>query len=523
MSKTLRMSGRPVRLALIGVATIMLGGCADTGGMGDPFSNPFAKTARVDHSATGTIAQPQQQSSNFFTDAFRPFGDNNAQQSPSAPTIERARKQPRPPVAIDSQPLAAPGSQPHLALAAPSVSAPSVSTPAIKYAASPALATPLTRSGPGAVGGWTAEGGTPVVVAQGENADMIAQRFGVPSATLLSLNGYASRNQVQPGARLVIPVYHANGGVRAAAVEPRTVQAPRLEAPKAPAKLARVEAAPKPDPAVILADKRAKLAAAKAVEATRQAAEAKAVATRLAAGKPNALKTAQTKAAEAKLAEAKAAEAKAAAKLAQAQAQAAKIDSRQAKATVEAQKLALAKPAPADKKQVVAALPIPAPTSASVQPLSAKMEKPQAADPSPTASLPPAASSVASAGDSANPEFRWPARGRVIQAFGAGGNDGINIAVPEGTQVKAAEGGTVAYAGSELKGYGNLVLIRHPNGFVSAYANNGSINVKRGDTVKRGQTIALSGQTGNVASPQLHFELRKGSKPVDPSTYLAGL
>jgi murein DD-endopeptidase MepM/ murein hydrolase activator NlpD len=130
---------------------------------------------------------------------------------------------------------------------------------------------------------------------------------------------------------------------------------------------------------------------------------------------------------------------------------------------------------------------------------------------------------AAAAPDSANPEFRWPARGRVIQAFGAGGNDGINIAVPEGTQVKAAESGVVAYAGSELKGYGNLVLIRHPNGFVSAYANNGSINVKRGDSVKRGQTIALSGQTGNVASPQLHFELRKGSKPVDPSSFLAGL
>ena len=94
---------------------------------------------------------------------------------------------------------------------------------------------------------------------------------------------------------------------------------------------------------------------------------------------------------------------------------------------------------------------------------------------------------------------------------------------PKAPQVKAAEDGVVAYAGSELKGYGNLVLIRHPNGFVTAYANNGSLNVKRGDTVKRGQTIALSGQTGNVSSPQLHFELRKGTKPVDPSYYLAGL
>ena len=118
-------------------------------------------------------------------------------------------------------------------------------------------------------------------------------------------------------------------------------------------------------------------------------------------------------------------------------------------------------------------------------------------------------------------DFRWPARGRVIAGFsGRGGNEGINIAVPEGTPVKAAESGTVAYAGSELKGYGNLVLIRHANGYVSAYAHNGELKVKRGDTVKRGQVVASSGQTGNVSSPQLHFELRKGSAPVDPTPYL---
>jgi len=125
--------------------------------------------------------------------------------------------------------------------------------------------------------------------------------------------------------------------------------------------------------------------------------------------------------------------------------------------------------------------------------------------------------------ESDKPEFRWPARGRVIQGFKAGSNEGINIAVPEGTAVKAAEAGVVAYAGNELKGYGNLVLIRHPNGFVSAYANNGEIMVKRGETVKRGQQVAKSGQSGNVTSPQLHFELRKGSTPVDPTEFLAGL
>jgi murein DD-endopeptidase MepM/ murein hydrolase activator NlpD len=124
------------------------------------------------------------------------------------------------------------------------------------------------------------------------------------------------------------------------------------------------------------------------------------------------------------------------------------------------------------------------------------------------------------------PGFRWPVRGRVIAGFGPKPNglqnDGINLAVPEGTPIKAADDGVVAYAGNELKGYGNLVLVRHSNGFVTAYAHASEIMVKRGDTVKRGQVIAKSGQTGNVTSPQLHFEIRKGATPVDPSQYLSG-
>jgi len=154
----------------------------------------------------------------------------------------------------------------------------------------------------------------------------------------------------------------------------------------------------------------------------------------------------------------------------------------------------------------------------------AKLETgPAAATSAVPAAAPAAAPQAAAEPESDKPEFRWPARGRIIQGFKVGANEGINIALPEGTSVKAAEAGVVAYAGNELKGYGNLVLIRHPNGFVSAYANNGEISVKRGETVKRGQAIAKSGQTGNVSSPQLHFELRKGSTPVDPTEYLAGL
>jgi murein DD-endopeptidase MepM/ murein hydrolase activator NlpD len=130
----------------------------------------------------------------------------------------------------------------------------------------------------------------------------------------------------------------------------------------------------------------------------------------------------------------------------------------------------------------------------------------------------------AEAGPNGAPGFRWPVRGRIINNFGArvngSPNDGIDLAVPEGTQVRAADDGVVAYAGNELKGYGNLVLVRHSNGFVTAYANANELLVKRNDQVHKGQVILKSGQTGNAATPQLHFEIRKNSAPVDPTQFL---
>ncbi|MCC8943486.1 M23 family metallopeptidase, partial [Bradyrhizobium sp. Arg68] len=153
------------------------------------------------------------------------------------------------------------------------------------------------------------------------------------------------------------------------------------------------------------------------------------------------------------------------------------------------------------------------------------------AQPTANVEAPPAASETpvvtkSSEATGALPTFRWPVRGKVITAYGSKTNgkvnDGINVAVPEGTPVKAAEDGVVAYSGNELKGYGNLVLVRHSNGYVTAYAHASEIMVKRGDTIKRGQVIAKSGQSGEVGSPQLHFEIRKGSSPVDPLQFLNG-
>lgn len=121
-------------------------------------------------------------------------------------------------------------------------------------------------------------------------------------------------------------------------------------------------------------------------------------------------------------------------------------------------------------------------------------------------------------------KFSWPLKGKVISSYGPKDkglhNDGVNIAAPRGSSVKAAENGVVAYAGNEIRGFGNLLLIKHDGGWVSAYAHNDALLVKRGQKVNRGQVISKVGSTGSVTSPQLHFELRKGSNAVDPDKYL---
>lgn len=123
-----------------------------------------------------------------------------------------------------------------------------------------------------------------------------------------------------------------------------------------------------------------------------------------------------------------------------------------------------------------------------------------------------------------NGKFMWPVQGKVISSYGpkADGlhNDGINIKAAKGAPVRAAENGTIVYAGNELKGYGNLVIIRHADKYMTAYAHMEKILVKRGENVKAGQSIGTVGETGGVDSPQLHFEIRKGSDALDPQKYL---
>jgi murein DD-endopeptidase MepM/ murein hydrolase activator NlpD len=302
-------------------------------------------------------------------------------------------------------------------------------------------------SKPQAVGGsavgWTASGGSPIVVANGETLDTISNRYGVPASALLAANGLSSASDVKSGTHLVVPVYHADGHAVASADKEKAGK--KHDSDVADADVSKSKKAK---------DKDKEKATAKADKAAKEADK-------------SASKDVKT---------------------------------------------------PKDD------------TVAEAEPSKSSEAKKPAIDKTPTGNLESGASQsktplTGAQADAAGtePEFRWPARGRIIQGFKSGGNDGINISVPSGTSVRAAESGTVVYSGDGLKGYGNLVLIKHPNGFVTAYGNNGELDVKRGETVKRGQVIAKSGDTGNVNSPQLHFELRKGSTPVDPTSYLAGL
>lgn len=443
------------RIVLATAAAALLTGCSDATRFSstDPFSNPFSSNsvASVDRNPTGTIAQ-----------------------RPHAPTK------------IESQPLA------------PPPGATAQSAPAIAPAAAPvAPVATAPRSVPAGHGSWSAEGGTPIVVAQGETVKMLSDRYGVPPDALLSANGLSSAGQVQPGARIVVPVYR-NGAA------PRVAAAPAPAAMPAPKPVAQVEpkkVEPKKETYKLVkgAEPAGKKAAAKVARAdddddTPVKAPAKADKSKIEKAKPGK---------DAKSAKIDAAKPDKNRKVARAD----EDDDKPAK-------VEKARPTPKPEKKAEVVQPVQ-------KERVAETKKP-GVDREPVASLPPKAEEP-KATETANPEFRWPAHGRIIQGFKSGGNDGINIAVPEGTAVKAAEGGVVKYAGSELKGYGNLVLIQHPNGFVSAYAHNGELDVKRGDTVKRGQTIAKAGQTGNVTTPQVHFELRKGAQPVDPTGYLAGL
>src|SRR6266576_3231569 len=309
-------------------------------------------------------------------------------------------------------------------------------------------------------------GGTTIIVGTSDTLDTLSRRYNVSPAAILQANGYKGPRTLSPGQQLIIPRQTAVGAV------------PALAAP---------------------ASKPVAVAAAPAVHVVNPGD------TLLSVARRNHVPLSE-------LARANSLEPTAKLRLGM-------------KLTVPGAKTAAVAPAaqPAVAAQPVAAVaPATKMAAAGGPPQSARLAQATATVEDAAVATPVKATEATGA----LPTFRWPVRGKVITSYGAKtngkSNDGINLAVPEGTPVKAAEDGVVAYSGNELKGYGNLVLVRHSNGYVTAYAHASELMVKRGETIKRGQVIAKSGQSGEVGSPQLHFEIRKGSAPVDPLQFLNG-
>jgi murein DD-endopeptidase MepM/ murein hydrolase activator NlpD len=377
----------------------------------------------------------------------------------------------------------------------------------------------------GTAGSWDWEGGTAIVIEHGDTIGGVSHRFGVPVHVILEANGITDPKTIVPGQRIVVPRYNPNGaGAKIAhAAAPRAPAALHQPAPPAPtvpvaarAPAPAVAAAPVRAPAVAAADPSLP---ASAPSGSGQTLLAPPPVHTVAAGDTLSRIAHKYRVKIKDLALVNGLQPETPLKIGQ-------------KITVPVKAVA----APA-KAQVAAAAPKPQPSAAAPAGAPAKSVAPAkpstgtsgklaAADPPKAQLVSQAEPQIDETGSAANgvPAFRWPIRGRVIANFGAKvngtSNDGIDLAVPEGTPVRAADDGVVAYSGNELKGYGNLVLVRHANGFVTAYAHASELMVKRNDQVHKGQVIAKSGQTGTASAPELHFEVRKNSAPVDPIQYL---
>ena len=408
-----------------------------------------------------------------------------------------------------------------------------------------------------AAAGWTGVGGSTVTAQSGDTVESLSRRYGVPANAIAQVNGLPAQGPVHPGQRVLIPVYSAAPSAAAApAAAPASIAAAPQPAPRQipitrPVAAAAPQA-PEPVPTPIPAPPRAVAAAPQAQpggvklvgDYTVRKGDTLASIARTygvseqALKERNGLRSSMLQQGQHLVLPAgtrlmlKTSQAPATASAPEAPIPAPVKQVAQAPIAAPGRPVAQV-PAPAPVRTAAAA-PAPAPVAPPVKAAAAAPAKP-APTPSSTAKIDQrAAETIAVAKEPAVEEptgsvaagsFRWPVRGRVISEFGSKPNgeknEGINLAVPEGTSVKAADDGEVIYAGNELKGYGNLVLVRHRNGYVTAYAHASEVLVNRGDKIARGQIIARAGATGSVSQPQLHFELRKGQKAIDPKPYLA--
>ena len=364
--------------------------------------------------------------------------------------------------------------------------------------------------------GWVGEGGTQVTVKQGETVYNLSRRFGVPVDAIVKANGLSGPDALSAGQKIVIPAYaySSSAPISAPDANPNVADAKssrgtRYDVPSE--KVPLPSRAPESNVAVLPQPPKPRedTTVAQVPSLSPENADGKPAAS----NKPSSAAGTYTVASGDSL----------------------YLVARKNGTTVEAIKAANNLSTPTLK--IGQKLVIPA-AGANIDPVktAAVEPKPQKAAPeAPAAYTPPKKAEKAisevetetaavAPGASGIGKMRWPVRGRVVSGFGQGGGtasrDGIDISVPEGTSVKAAENGVVIYAGNGLKEFGNTVLVRHDNGLVTVYGHASEINVARGEKVKRGQEIAKSGMSGSTDTPKLHFEVRKDSAPVDPSKFL---
>lgn len=331
--------------------------------------------------------------------------------------------------------------------------------------------------------GWSSAGGSQVTAKDGETVFNLSRRYGVPADVLMKVNGISESGGLRTGQKVIIPTYIYT--------DRNPVSAP---------------------------DNNPKVAAAKSSRGNKPTE------TEIAAAKPKAGKGTYTVASGETLNGIAHKHGVSAAAL------------RQANGLEDGNiKIGQTLKIPSGGSATIASTSKtdPVKTASTLPPAKEKLAATSPAKVEPAAYTPPVKSKAITAVEDENDDtapsstgidrMRWPVKGRVVSGYGKGAGtsrDGIDIQVPEGTPVKAAENGVVIYAGDGLKDFGNTVLVRHENGLVTVYGHAEKLNVKRGQKVKRGDQIATSGMSGATQSPKLHFEVRKDSTPVDPSTYL---
>ncbi|MES0098543.1 peptidoglycan DD-metalloendopeptidase family protein [Mesorhizobium sp. M0019] len=437
--------------------------------------------------------------------------DGSHTQSVSRSSLEPVTAQQLPPPA----PALAPAARPVRTAAAPAMApaAPRVDRTATGTVA-PA-ARPFKNAEPDAPRMATAAGAphaTEIVVKDGETISGLSRRYGVPADAIMKVNGLSATKGLKTGQKLVIPAYaYSSNGATPKVADAKPANGTRHDQPAdAPEKVAVLPQQPKLREGKSAAQVDASAAASQPKDGKTAPKVASATAKPAGAGGTYTVQQGDTLSAIARKTGVRV------------------VALKQANGMQDGLlKIGQTLKVPAGGTAVVAGV-----KPAKVDPVTTATTQPPAKT-TPTQTLasytPPKKDAKviqqAEDDDAVAPDatgigkMRWPVRGRVISSFG-GGKDGVDIAVPEGTPVKAAENGVVIYAGDGLKEFGNTVLVRHENGLVTVYGHASSIEVQRGQKVKRGQEIALSGMSGTTDSPKLHFEVRKNSAPVDPSTYL---